>query len=79
MCLHQELSSVCERHNAYLFHRNDILFDEAHCSRYGMTFQDLEENERFHRELLPLQKQNKRLSFNTLTKERVSKESQKTL
>lgn len=38
----------------------EFIFDGDYCSWYGLTPMALEENARMHRELLPLQKQDKR-------------------
>ena len=38
----------------------EFIFDGDYCSWYGLTPTDLEDNARMHRELLPLQRQDKR-------------------
>ena len=50
----------------------ELIFDEGYCTWYGMSPIDLEENERVHKELLPLQKKDTLLYFNELKRIRLA-------
>lgn len=50
----------------------EFIFDEDYCSWYGMSPQDLAENARLNRELLPLQQKDKLAYFNQIKKRRMA-------
>jgi hypothetical protein len=69
-CLHWKLSCVFEKEYACLLHPDAVSFDEEYGSGYAKTPQDPEETAPLRRESLPLQKQDKLLSFYTLEEKR---------